>query len=70
MPEWSAGKPTGLGVAPDGTVYAADTHYSRVMIFDPDGRHLGEFGSHGHGPGQFVLPSDVAVDEEGCIYVS
>jgi DNA-binding beta-propeller fold protein YncE len=70
MPEWSAGKPTGLGVAPDGTVYAADTHYSRVMMFDPDGHRLGEFGSHGRGPGQFILPSDVAVDSEGYIYVS
>ena len=70
MPEWNAGKPTGLGVGPDGRVYAADTHYSRVMIFEPDGRLVGQFGTRGEAPGQFLLPTDVAVDEDGCIYVS
>jgi DNA-binding beta-propeller fold protein YncE len=70
MPEWDAGKPTGLGVGPAGRVYAADTHYSRVMVFESDGRPAGQFGTHGTGAGQFLLPTDVAVDEDGCIYVS
>jgi DNA-binding beta-propeller fold protein YncE len=70
MPEWNAGKPTGLGIGPDGRVYAADTHYSRVMIFEPDGRLVGQFGTRGEAPGQFLLPTDVAVDEEGFIYVA
>lgn len=70
MPEIDAGKPTGLGTAPDGTVYAADTHYARVMIFTPDGQHLGQFGTFGEGPGQFRLPTDVAIDPAGFIYVS
>jgi len=70
MPEIDAGKPTGLGIAPDGTVYAADTHYARVMFFSPDGECLGTFGSFGEGPGQFRLPTDVAVDRRGFIYVS
>ncbi len=70
MPAWEAGKPTGLGVGPDGRVYAADTHYARVVIFEPDGRLAGEFGTRGEGPGQFLLPTDVAVDEDGAIYVA
>lgn len=70
MPRIEAGKPTGLGVGPDGKVYAADTHYSRVMVFDPDGRLVGQFGQPGDGPGQFRLPTDVAVDAAGYIYVS
>ncbi len=70
MPEIDAGKPTGLGIAPDGTVYAADTHYARVMIFTPDGRPAGILGALGEGPGQFRLPTDVAIDREGFIYVS
>ncbi|MCK4343095.1 MAG: hypothetical protein KAY37_15380 [Phycisphaerae bacterium] len=70
MPESSAGKPTGLGIGPDGKVYAADTHYSRVMIFEPDGTPAGQFGSNGEGPGQFIMPTDVAVNAAGEIYVS
>ncbi len=70
MPEKEAGKPTGISIAPDGTVYVADTHYSRVVRFDPNGKRLGEFGTFGDGPGQFKLPSDVAFDRAGCIYVS
>lgn len=70
MPEIDAGKPTGLGIAPDGTVYAADTHYARVMYFSAEGEPLGRFGALGDGPGQFRLPTDVAVDREGFIYVS
>lgn len=69
MPAWEAGKPTGLGVGPQGWVYAADTHYSRVMVFEPDGRMVGTFGSRGEGPGQFILPTDVAVDAAGYVYV-
>lgn len=70
MPEWSAGKPTGLTVAPDGRVFVADTHYARVKIFDPNGAPLATFGTFGHGPGQFILPTDVAVDAAGDIFVS
>lgn len=70
VPEIDAGKPTGLGIGPDGKVYAADTHYARVLIFDRDGRQVGEFGTFGEGPGQFRLPTDVAIDPEGFIYVS
>lgn len=70
MPEIEAGKPTGLGIAPDGTVYAADTHYARVLCFSPNGEFLHEFGSFGDGPGRFRLPTDVAIDGEGFVYVA
>lgn len=70
MPESSAGKPVGLGVGPDGRLYVADTHYARVMIYEPDGQWIGSFGSFGTEPGQFKLPRDVAIDRNGFIYVS
>lgn len=70
LAETERGKPTGLGIAPDGRVFAADTHYSRVLIFGPDGRDIGQFGQAGDGPGQFRLPTDVAVDRDGFVYVS
>lgn len=70
MPAIDAGKPTGLGVGPDGTIYAADTHYSRITYFSPTGELRGSFGSFGEEPGQFRLPTDVAVNSAGEIYVS
>lgn len=70
MPDHLAGKPTGLGVGPDGRVYVADTHYFRVVVFEPDGTYLTEFGCEGEGPGQFIMPTDVAVSPTGEIYVS
>lgn len=70
MPQTAAGKPTGLGVAPDGRVYVADTHYARVCVYDADGELLEQFGTFGDGPGQFRLPTDVAIGRDGRIYVS
>ncbi len=70
MPERLAGKPVGIHVHDDGRVYVADTHYHRVMIFDADGNELARFGREGNGDGEFQLPTDVAVDKDGFIYVS
>ncbi|MHC4066200.1 MAG: 6-bladed beta-propeller [Planctomycetota bacterium] len=70
MPDKQAGKPVGLTVHPDGRIFVADTHYHRVLVFDRDGSPLDRFGEKGNGPGQFQLPTDVAVDGEGFIYVS
>jgi len=70
MPETEHGKPVGLKVHPDGRIFVADTHYHRVMIFNRDGELLGSFGSQGFGDGQFQLPTDVAFDALGFIYVS
>jgi DNA-binding beta-propeller fold protein YncE len=70
MPEWEAGKPTGLTIDAAGRVLVPDTHYHRVIIFDRDGRELARFGENGTGEGQFLLPTDVVVDGQGRIYVS
>ncbi|RME37208.1 MAG: 6-bladed beta-propeller [Planctomycetota bacterium] len=70
MPAFEAGKPVGLTVHPDGRLFVADTHYHRVVVFDRTGRLLATFGKEGRGDGEFLLPTDVAVDEDGWIYVS
>ena len=70
MPKWEAGKPTGLTVDAQGRVYAADTHYHQVIIFDRDGNELHRFGTNGEGNGQFVYPTRVAIDMKGNLYVS
>jgi DNA-binding beta-propeller fold protein YncE len=70
MPAFEKGKPVGLTVHPDGRLLIADTHYHRVLIVDRDGQVLGSFGREGTGDGEFQLPTDVAVDAKGYIYVS
>jgi DNA-binding beta-propeller fold protein YncE len=62
--------PSGICVDEVGRVLVADTHESQVVGFDRDGRELFRFGKRGMGPGQFMLPTDVAVDSRGFIYVS
>ncbi len=43
-PDHQFGKPTGLSIAADGTVWVADTHYYRVLVYTPDGKLLRTFG--------------------------
>lgn len=70
MPEKENGKPTGVSIAPDGRVFVADTHYFRVIAYDPEGNELMRFGEMGRGPGQFIYTTDVAFGPEGRLYVA
>ena len=70
MPSIEAGKPTGMSVHPDGRLYVADTHYSRVVVFAPDGAIVGEFGRYGQDDGCFIYPTDIAFSGDDRIFVS
>jgi hypothetical protein len=76
MPDWAMGKPCGVSVGPDGSLLIPDTHYFRIMEFQPPAgpaqspELLGSFGSLGGGPGQFNYCTDVGVlltDDERAI---
>ncbi|MDA0802620.1 MAG: hypothetical protein O2819_02555 [Planctomycetota bacterium] len=70
MPAVERGKPTGVSIGPDGSIWVADTHEHRVVRFDREGNLLQVVGEGGTGPGQFIYPTDVAIRSDGRILVS
>ncbi len=71
--------PRGIAVAPDGSLYVADTRNHRIQHLASDGKVLhvwGAYGSLDNGgpdaapPGTFNEPWDVAVGPDGSVYVA
>lgn len=69
-------KPAGIAVTPDGSrVYAVDIGGSssdehKIVVFDGiTGKHLHNLGHRGTEPGEFNLPRDVTIAQDGSIYV-
>ncbi len=86
MPDWSFGTggsgegqlsaPRGLAVAPDGSIYVADSRNNRIQHFAPDGTLQNVWGrfadtASSEAPGgTFNEPWDVALDADGNVYVA
>ncbi len=64
------GTPTGLSFAPDGSLWIADTHQNRILNYSTSGEKRFEFGSFGYEPGHFIYPTDIAVTNDGALYIS
>ncbi len=67
------GRPTGLTIAKSGRLLVPDTHYYRVLVYEPDGTPVEDAtlgGVQGSGPGEFAFVTDVAEDSAGNLYVS
>jgi len=59
-------KPTGIAVAPDGTVYVADGYGQNwVHKFDKDQKYVMSFGGQGTEPGKFKTCHGIALDKRG-----
>lgn len=64
---WPIGRllaPESAAVAPNGSIWIADTGNARVVRLNPDGIATA-FGERGFFPGQFVAPAGIAFDEDG-----
>lgn len=67
-----------LAIAPDNSIYVADTENNRIQRFDPEGNLLNAWGSYGaaidsNNPapeGAFNEPWGIAVGPDGSVYVA
>ncbi len=64
--------PAHLAVDPrNGDLFVADGYgNARVHRFTPDGRLIESWGESGTGPGQFNIVHNIAVDNDGWVYVA
>jgi hypothetical protein len=62
-------KGVSLAVDSEGHFYAADYGNKRVQMYDHSGRYLRTIGRVGQGPGEYMFPGQVLIDDEGnpCI---
>ena len=61
--------PAGLALDHDSNVYCSDEYHNLIKIYDPEGKHLGEWGETGSEDGQLSGPSGLAFDSEDDLYV-
>ncbi|MGE0710638.1 MAG: hypothetical protein AB7N76_27595 [Planctomycetota bacterium] len=69
-PGITQGKPTGLGIDRHGDLLVADTHYCRVLVYDPDLKLKRWFGAPGREPGRFMMITSVHAADGGLLYAS
>ena len=65
--------PVDLAIAHDGRIYVQNRGSrggSRVGVCNMDEDYLNEFGSYGTGDGEMTLPTAIALDSQGRVYVT
>jgi len=62
-------RPVAVAVNDQGMIYVADYANNRIVVLDPVGRYVAEWGGQGSADGQFNYPSGIAFDSHGNVYV-
>jgi len=67
--------PIDCAFGPDGIIYVLNRgtptqRNTHVTICTVDSEYRADFGSYGPGDGQFIWPTAIAMDREGCVYIS
>jgi len=63
-------RPTDVAIAKD-RLYITDAQNHQVVVLDKaSGRELDRLGSRGAGPGQFFVPTNLALGPDGSLYIS
>lgn len=63
--------PTDVAFLQDGRFVISDGYVNtRLVLFDPAGKQMAQWGSRGSGPRQFKTPHSVAIDSSDHIYVA
>jgi DNA-binding beta-propeller fold protein YncE len=67
--------PVDCAFGPDGIIYVLNRgtptqRNTHVTICTVDSEYRADFGSYGAGDGQFIWPTAIAMDREGCVYIS
>ncbi|MCC6144338.1 MAG: hypothetical protein IT368_11080 [Candidatus Hydrogenedentes bacterium] len=68
-PDDTNGTPTAIHFTAD-RVIVPDTHYSQILEYTREGELLEKWGSYGTGPDQFIYPTGIALDSDGCYFIS
>jgi DNA-binding beta-propeller fold protein YncE len=65
------GRPAGVGIARDGNILVADSHYQRILVYTPQGELLREInGENDPVLGPFAYVADVVQDGDGNYYLT
>ena len=59
----------GIAVDSQGNMFVVDSGNQRIQKYDKDGNYLQTIGRKGQGPGEFMRPFDILLDEQDNIYV-
>ena len=68
--------PSATALGPDGRMYTTNRSIEselrglRVTVYDIDSNYYGVIGRAGTGDGEFIWPTDVAIDSTGLVYVA
>jgi hypothetical protein len=63
-------RPVSVVVDESGRIYVLDSQEGRIQKYDKDGKYLATLGRKGQGPGEFQVPSGLALDLDGSLIVS